>query len=123
MLKGLGNLAGLMKQAQQIGGQMQGLNEELKTKRAVGSAGAGMVEIEMNGLLEVLSCHIDPKLVSENDRELLEDLVAAATNQAVSKARELHAEALKSMTGGLELPGLEDALNKLTGGGGAGPGA
>lgn len=121
MLKGLGNLAGLMKQAQQIGGQMQGLNEELKTKRAVGSAGAGMVEIEMNGLLEVLNCRIDPKLVSENDRELLEDLVAAATNQAVSKARGLHAEALKSMTGGMELPGLEEALSKLTGGGDLGP--
>jgi len=121
MLKGLGNLAGLMKQAQQIGGQIQGLNDELKTKKTVGSAGAGMVEIEMNGLLEVLRCRIDPKIVNVDDRELLEDLIAAATNQAVSKARELHAEALKSLTGGLELPGLQDALSKLTGGGNISP--
>jgi DNA-binding protein YbaB len=74
------------------------------------------VEIEVNGLSEVLKCRIDPSLVQQNDRELLEDLVAAATNQALEKAKQLHADALKSLTGNMDLPGLEEAMGKLTGG-------
>ena len=52
-----------------------------------------MVEIEINGLLEVLRCRIDPQLIAQGDRELIEDLVAAAVNQAVAKGKQLHAEA------------------------------
>ena len=115
MLKGLGNLASLIKQAQQMGGKMQGLGEELKQLRATGSAGAGMVEVEVNGLGELLSCRLEPSLVAKQDRELLEDLIVAATNQALSKARQLHAEAMKGLAGGIELPGLDEALSKLTG--------
>ena len=115
MLKGLGNLASLVKQAQQMDGKMQGLGEDLKQRRASGSAGAGMVEVEVNGLGEVLACRLDPELVAKQDRELLEDLILAATNQALSKARQLHAEAMKGLAGGLELPGLDEALSKLTG--------
>lgn len=115
MFKKLSNLASLIKQAQQIGGQMQNLSEELKERRATGTAGGGMVEIEVNGLLEVLQCRIDEQLVAQGDRELIEDLVAAAMNQAVSKGKQLHAEAMKELTGGLELPGLQEALNKVTG--------
>lgn len=116
MFKGIGNLASMLKQAQEIGTRMQGVAEELKGRRAVGSAGGGLVEIEVNGLSEVLKCRIDPSLVQQNDRELLEDLVAAATNQALEKAKQLHAEALKSLTGNMDLPGLEEAMGKLTGG-------
>lgn len=115
MFKKLSNLASLIKQAQQIGGQMQNLSEELKERRTTGTAGGGMVEIEVNGLLEVLQCRIDEQLVAQGDRELIEDLVAAAMNQAVSKGKQLHAEAMKELTGGLELPGLQEALNKVTG--------
>jgi len=114
MFKGLSNLGSLIKQAQQIGGQMQNLTEQLKDRRATGTAGGGMVEIEVNGLLEVLRCRIDPQLVTQGDRELIEDLVAAAMNQAVGKGKQLHAEAMKEMTGGLELPGLQEALAKVT---------
>lgn len=112
---GLGNLGALMKQAKELGGRLQGLNEELKTKRATGSSGGGMVEIEVNGLQEVLACRIDPKLMEQNDRELIEDLVAAAVNQALAKAKQLHADAMKNLTGGMELPGLDEALAKITG--------
>ena len=62
MFKGLGILAGLIKQAQQIGGQMGQMTEEMKKRRVTGSAGGGMVEVEVNGLMEVLRCHIDPQL-------------------------------------------------------------
>jgi DNA-binding YbaB/EbfC family protein len=121
MFKGLGNLAGLMKQAQQISGRMQSLNEELKGRRATGSAGGGMVEIDVNGLGEVLACRIDAALVEQKDRELLEDLITAAVNQALAKAKQLHAEAMRDLAGGIELPGLEEAIAKLTGGGGPSP--
>ncbi|MBN2474464.1 MAG: YbaB/EbfC family nucleoid-associated protein [Pirellulales bacterium] len=115
MFKGLSNLSSLLKQAQQIGGQMQNLGEQLKDRRATGTAGGGMVEIEVNGLLEVLRCRIDQQLVTQGDREMIEDLVAAAMNQAVAKGKQLHTDAMKDLTGGLELPGLQEALSKLTG--------
>ncbi len=114
MFKGLSNLGALIKQAQQIGGQMQNLGEQLKGRRAQGSAGGGMVEIEVNGLMEVLSCRIDQELIAQGDRELIEDLVAAAMNQAVVKGKQLHADAVKELTGGLELPGVQEALAKFT---------
>ncbi len=114
MFKGLANLGSLLKQARQIGGQIQNLSEELKDRRATGAAGGGMVEIEVNGLLEVLQCRIDEQLIVQGDRELIEDLVAAAVNQAVGKGKQLHAEAMKDLTGGLELPGLQDALAEIT---------
>lgn len=116
MFKGLGNLANLMKQAQEIGGRVQGLNEELKGRRVSGSAGGGMVQVEANGLGEVLSCRLDPSLVEQKDRELMEDLIVAATNQALAKARQAHVEAMRSLAGGIELPGLEETLAKLGGG-------
>lgn len=116
MFKGLTGLSSLLKQAQQIGGRMQELNEELKRRRATGSAGGGMVQVEVNGLIEVLRCRIDEQLIAQGDRELIEDLVATATNQAVAKARQLHTEVMKSLTGDLEIPGLEEALGKLLGG-------
>lgn len=116
MFKGLSNLSTLLKQAQQIGGRMQGISDELKGRRVSGSAGGGMVEVEANGLAEVLRCRIDPSLIRQEDRELLEDLVTAAVNQALAKAKQMHAESLKSLTGGIELPGLEDAISKFTGG-------
>jgi DNA-binding YbaB/EbfC family protein len=114
MFKGLSNLGALIKQAQQIGGQMEQLSEELKGRRAQGSAGGGMVQIEINGLLEVLHCRIDEELIAGGDRELIEDLVAAAINQAVVKGKQLHTEAMRELTGGLDLPGVQEALAKLT---------
>jgi hypothetical protein len=115
MFKGLANLGTLLKQAQQIGAQMEQLTEGMKNRRVTGTAGGGMVEIEINGLMEVLRCRIDPQLFAQNDRELLEDLVVAAVNQAIVKGKQLHADAVRGLTGGLALPGLDEALAKLTG--------
>jgi len=116
VFKGLSNLGALLKQAQAISSRMAGINDELRAHRATGSAGGGMVEVEINGLMEVLRCRIDPSLVAQGDCELLEDLLTTAFNQAIAKARELHAEALKAATGGLEVPGLDEAMQKILGG-------
>lgn len=117
MLKGLGNFMSVMRQARHLGAQMQAVNEKLKGQRATASTGAGMVEVEVNGLGEVLRVKIDPALVARGDREMIEDLIPAAVNQAVSKARQLHLEAFKSVTSDLDLPGLEEALTQLGNGG------
>lgn len=119
MFKGLGNLTNLgvlMKQAQEMGDRMQAIQQELKTKRATGSAGGGMVEVEVNGLGEVLAVRIDPALVEKGEREMIEDLLPAAVNAAQTKAKQLHAEAMQSLTGGLSLSGLQDAVAQFTGG-------
>lgn len=116
MFKGLSGIGSLLKQAQEMGGRMQAINEELKTRRTNGSAGGDMVTVEVNGLNEVLGCRIDQQLIDSGNRELIEDLVASAVNQALTKAKELHAEAMQSLTGGMQLPGLEEAMSKLMGG-------
>jgi DNA-binding YbaB/EbfC family protein len=118
VFKGLGNLANLgsmVKQAQEMGSKMQALSEELKTKRATGAAGGGLVEVDVNGLAEVLAVRIDPTLVAKGDREMIEDLLPAAFNAAQQKAKRLHAEAMESLAGGMQVPGLQEALAQLSG--------
>ncbi len=116
MLKDLPGLGALFRQAQEFGSRLHAMTDELRNQRVVGSAGGGMVEIEVNGLVEVLRCRIDPATVSQNDREMLEDLIVVAVNQAISKAKELHAEKVRGLTGGIPLPGLEQAMAKFLGG-------
>ena len=113
MLGALGNLGSLIKQAKQLESRLAGVGEELRAKRATGTAGGGLVELEVNGLEEVMRCKIDPSLLAGGDRELLEDLVCAAANQAIGKAKQLHAEAMRNLAGGISLPGLDDALAGL----------
>lgn len=118
MFKGIGNLANLgamMKQAQEMGAKMKAISEELKTKRATGVAGGGFVEVDVNGVGEALAVRIDPELFAKGDREIIEDLLPAAFNAAREKANQLHAEAMQSITGGLSMPGLDDALAQLGG--------
>jgi DNA-binding YbaB/EbfC family protein len=102
-----------MKQAQEMGGRMQALQEELKTKKATGTAGGGMVEVDVNGLGEALAVRIDSSLVAKGEREMIEDLLPAAINAAQAKAREMHAQALHGLAGGLPLGGFADALSQL----------
>ncbi len=116
MLKGLGGLANLgniVKQAQEMNAKMQAMGEQLKTKRATGAAGGGLVEVEVNGVGEVLAVRLDPDLVAKGDREMLEDLLPAAFNAAKAKAQTLHEEAMREMTGGMNLPGLGDMLEQF----------
>lgn len=113
MLGALGNLGSLLKQAKQIEGRLAGVGDELRAKRATGVAGGGLVELEVNGLEEVLHCKIDPELFATGDRELLEDLVCAAANQAITKAKQLHADAMRNLAGGFGVPGVDEALANI----------
>jgi hypothetical protein len=118
VFKGLGNLANigaLMKQAQEMGGKMQSIQEELKTKKATGAAGGGLVEVDVNGLSDVLAVRIDPSLIEKGEREMIEDLLPAAFNAAQAKAKQMHAEALQGLAGGLPMGGFADILSQLPG--------
>ncbi|QDV72135.1 YbaB/EbfC family nucleoid-associated protein [Botrimarina mediterranea] len=118
MFKGLGNLANLgemMKQASQMGARVQEVQERMKSLRVTGEGGGGMVQIDMTGAQEVLAVRVDPGLVERGEREMIEDLTVAAMNDAIEKARVLHAEAMQEVTGGMNLPGMSDMLGKLGG--------
>jgi len=117
LFKGLGDLASILKQAQQVGSMMQDVSQRLKTQRVVGSAGGGMVEAEANGAGELLRVTIEPSLMEQGDREMIENLIPAAVNQALSKAKQLHADAMKDVAGGLNIPGLNEAIGHLGEGG------
>ncbi len=106
-------LGSLMKQAQSFGGKVQEMNESLKQIRVTGSAAGGMVTVNMNGLQEVLGCKIDPALFKQEDAELMEELVVAATNDAIEESRRLQTENMKSLTEGIDMGNLGDVLGKL----------
>lgn len=99
-LKGLGDL---MKQAQAVQDQMRQLQEEIAKLQVVGESGAGLVRVTMNGRHEVKRVDLDPSLLDE-EKTVLEDLVAAAFNSAVHKAEALQQEKMSGMAAGLGLP-------------------
>jgi DNA-binding YbaB/EbfC family protein len=113
MFQEMSNWANLLRSAGDLRRKMESIAEELKAKRVTGSAGGGMVEVEANGLGEILKVKIEPALVERGEREMIEDLLPAAVNQALAKSKELHVESTKSATEGLSIPGLEEALSKL----------
>lgn len=115
MFKGLGNFAALFKQAQQLGERLQSVNDGLKSQRAVGRAGGDLIEVEVNGVGQVLKVSLDAGLVARGDRELLEELIPAAVNQALTKAKDLHAEAMRNATGGMDFAGLSEMLTGSSG--------
>ncbi|MBV8078722.1 MAG: YbaB/EbfC family nucleoid-associated protein [Planctomycetaceae bacterium] len=116
MFNNLGNLADLMRNAGKLRESVEKATEALGQVQVEGTAGGGAVVAKINGKLEVLSVRIEPKLLADGDVELLEDMVAAAVNQGLSKAREAAARSLATMAGGLPIPGLSGLLGP---GGGA----
>ncbi len=113
MFKELGNMASMLRNAQQMGSKLQEATNELKSKRVTGSAGGGMIEIEANGQGDIIKVKIDPTLAG--DLEMIEDLMPAAINQVSMKVKELSADMMQSVAGGMNLPGLDDALAQLGG--------
>jgi len=99
-------MANLMKQAQAMQAQMAKLQEEAATKTVTGTAGGGMVSVTANGGMEIVSIVINPEAVKGGDVDMLQDLVLAASNDALKKARQMMADQMKSVTGGMNLPGL-----------------
>ena len=98
------NMFDIMKQAQQLQSRMASMQQELEAAEVEGRAGGGMVSVVMSGKGEVKKVAIDPSLMKEEEREILEDLVVAACADAKSKAEQLAAEKMKSVAGGLPLP-------------------
>jgi len=111
----LGNLADLMRNAGKIRESMERAAEQLGDLKVEGEAAGGKVKAVVNGRLELISVRIDPSMTRAEDVELLEDLITAAVNQALTKARD---EATRSMASGLPVEGLGDLLS----GPGAAPG-
>jgi len=100
---GKGGLSNLMKQAQQMQENLQKAQEELQNMEVVGEAGGGMIKIVMTGRHDVSKVEIDDTLMKE-DKEMLEDLLAAAVNDASRKIEKKREEKMSDMTGGLNLP-------------------
>ena len=93
----------LMKQAQQMQEKMAAMQEQAAIAEVTGESGAGMVQVVMTGRHDVRKVTLDPSLMSE-DKTFLEDLLAAAVNDAVRKVEVQSKDAMKSMTGGMDLP-------------------
>lgn len=96
-----GGMMELFQQAKQLNEEFTKFQRELETLHFEGSAGAGMVKAKVNGKQEILSVEIAPELVEGKDRQMIQDLVTAAVNQALSTAKEKIAEQMKSRMGGL----------------------
>ncbi len=103
MFKGMGDMNKIMQQAQEMQSKMQQLQEEAANATAVGESGAGLVKITMTGRHDVRKVEIDPSLLSE-DKEVLEDLIAAAVNDAVRRVEKLSKDKMAELTAGIPLP-------------------
>ena len=114
MFGGLANLGNLMKQAQQMGGRIEEIGANLKAQRLSGESADGLVSVEANGLGEIVKLTIDPSLLESGDAATLEKLVPEVVNQVLRRARELHANEIRSLTSGLGLPGIDEALSRIT---------
>ncbi len=98
-----GALGDMMKKAQEMQENMQKAQQELASKEVTGESGGGLVKVLMRGTHEVNRIIIDPSLIGD-DREMLEDLIAAAINDAVHKVAKANQSAMQEMTAGLNLP-------------------
>ena len=103
--KGMG-MGNLLKQVQDMQEKLATLQEKMGENSVEASAGGGMVTVLANGKQEILSVKIDRSVVDSEDIEMLEDLVAAAANEALRKAREMVTEEMGKLTGGMKIPGL-----------------
>jgi DNA-binding YbaB/EbfC family protein len=104
MFDKLKDLGGLMQQAQQMQQKFKDLQAELERQEIVGSSGAGMVKVTVNGKGETRRVEIDPSLFKPEDKGVVEDLIVAAANDARAKVDEAMQEHMRAVTGGLPLP-------------------
>lgn len=105
-MKGLGNLANIMKQAQQMQQKLSEIQEELEREQISASSGGGMVNVTMNGKQKITSIQIDPQIVNPDDVNMLQDLIQIAVNEAQDRVQEMVKERMSSLTGGLSIPGI-----------------
>ncbi len=102
----LGQIASLLGNLPRMQEEMKKLREQLGQIISEGEAGGGAVKVRVNGRMEVLSCQLVDTAMVGSDKELLEDLIKAATNQALQRVQQQVAEAYQKLMGGLNLPGM-----------------
>ncbi len=102
----LANMGNILKQAQAMQAQMAKVQEQASAKTVTGTAGGGSVTVTANGAMQLLGIVIDSEVVKSGDVEMVQDLVMAASNDALQKAREMMANDMKAVTGGMNVPGL-----------------
>jgi hypothetical protein len=104
MFGGKGGMGNLMKQAQQMQDRMQKVQEEIANTEVTGESGAGLVKVTITGSHSVRRVDIDPSLMEEDEKEMLEDLIAAAFNDASRRIEETQKEKMAGVTGGMQMP-------------------
>ncbi len=100
----------IMKQAQKMQQEMGKIQEEAKKKTVEASSGGGMVTVTASGAMEIVSIKIEKDVVNPEDIEMLQDLIAAAVNEALRRAQNMVAEDMSKLTGGLQIPGMGGLL-------------
>ena len=100
------DLQSIMRQAQQMQAKMAEIQRQTAEKKITGSAGGGMVSVTVNGQGAILDVSIEDTLLGSDEKEMLQDLIVAATNDGLRKAKELGKEEMKQLTGGIDIPGL-----------------
>ena len=105
-MKGMPDMSQLMKQAQQFQAKMAKMQEEIGKRTVEASAGGGMVNVVANGNQEIVSVRIEREVVDPDDVEMLQDLIMAAVNDALSKAKNMMNEEMGRLTKGLNIPGM-----------------
>jgi nucleoid-associated protein EbfC len=98
------NLADIMKQAGQMQARMADMQKKLEAMTVDGQSGGGLVKVKMSGKMHVTAVEIDPSLLKPDEKEIVEDLLVAALADAKSKAENLMAEEMKTVTGGMPMP-------------------
>lgn len=109
-MKGMPNMGQIMKQAQQFQAKMAKMQEEVGDRTVEASAGGGMISVVANGRQEIISVHIDKEVIDPDDAEMLQDLIMAAVNDALSRARDMMNEEMGKLTQGLNIPGMPGLL-------------
>lgn len=104
------DLSNIMQQAKDMQEKMAKIQEDLSRKTITGSAGGGMVLVNVNGQGDVLSVVLEKAIIDPQESTMLQDLIVAATNDAITKAKELSKQELGQLTGGLNIPGLTNLM-------------
>jgi DNA-binding YbaB/EbfC family protein len=102
----IGEMGNLLKQAQEMQARMAKIQEELGQKTVQGSAGGGMVQVTVNGQFNLTAIQIEPSVIKAEEKEMLEDLILAAVNDGMRKARDMASAEMAKLTGGFKIPGL-----------------
>ncbi|MBU1181470.1 MAG: YbaB/EbfC family nucleoid-associated protein [Pseudomonadota bacterium] len=102
-MKGIGNM---MKQAQKLQAGMVKLQEELALRTVEATSGGGMIKVQANGKQQIVTIRIEKEVVDPDDVEMLQDLIIAAVNDALSKSQEMVSQEMSKLTGGISIPGL-----------------